>query len=283
MSKKNENINIIYSAILRQKHTILSEYTECSGNFSQIITVIIKDVVMKFENPPNSYRTYFYYGKYAFFIIKSESIYLLTMIPNTKNNNTDKIFSLLYCLYENFKNTNKINFSEASKMKPYSLAECSSIFKENIKCFCQNINSFNKYLKYHNNFELYEPFEDRYFEKDTHLPILSNEQVHTLKEEEDTFEEFEEIIENEKSNVKRNKSYNSAKTNDSFNDDILKEITELDGIIIKGENDEYNNENLFHEKKRKNFNIKRIKNVICFIIVILIFTGIFLAIFFSLK
>ena len=95
MSDKNENINIIYSAIVREKHTILSEYTEYSGNFSQIITHIMTEIIMKFENPLDSYRTYFYIGKYAIFLIKFKKLYILIMFPNTSINITDIIFSLL--------------------------------------------------------------------------------------------------------------------------------------------------------------------------------------------
>ena len=67
MSNTDENINIVYSSIIREKTKILSEYTECSGNFSQIIKYIMTEVILKFENPPNKYKTYFFYGNMPFF------------------------------------------------------------------------------------------------------------------------------------------------------------------------------------------------------------------------
>ena len=66
MSK--HNITFVYSAIIREKHTILSEHTELSGNFSQIITM--KDIIIKIETIPNICRSFFYYGRYSFFFLK---------------------------------------------------------------------------------------------------------------------------------------------------------------------------------------------------------------------
>ena len=65
MSK--ENITLVYSAILREKHTILAEYTEFSGNFSQIITQIMKDIILNLEGIPDICRTYFFTGNILFF------------------------------------------------------------------------------------------------------------------------------------------------------------------------------------------------------------------------
>ena len=295
MDNKNENINIIYSVLFREKHTILCEYTECSGNFYQIITTIIQEIIIKFENPLDSYRTYFYYGKYAIFVIKTEKIYFLTMIPNTNCKNIDMIFFLLYCFYEKFKNQKEIDFSKASKMRAYYLGKYSQIFQENIKLFYTKKKSFSSYSKYANNFKLYQPFEDTHFEKDIHLPILSNEQVNEIKEKN---EESIEIIDKEESYMQTYKSFNSAFTVDSFQDDILRNGNELDGININGENDDKedndnNVEKLINsgtkedlEKKvfneinlRKLFKAKRIKHIIFFIILILIVIGIFIVIF----
>ena len=124
---------------------------------------------MKFENPLNSYRTYFYYGKYAIFVIKTDKIYLLTMIPDKNSKNTDKIFSLLYCFYEKFSKQKEIDLSKATKMRVYFLGKHSPIFQENIHLFYLKKKLFFSYSKYDTQFELYEPFEDKYFEKDIHL------------------------------------------------------------------------------------------------------------------
>ena len=66
MSK--DNITFVYSAIIREKHTILSEHTEFCGNYSQIITQIMKDIIIKIENISNICRSFFYYGRYWKFI-----------------------------------------------------------------------------------------------------------------------------------------------------------------------------------------------------------------------
>ena len=101
MSK--DNITLVYSVIIRAKHPILSEYTEFSGNFSQIIVEIMKEIIMKFEDIPNICRTYFFYGKYALFFLKYNKVYIITMLPNIKLNNKEIIFAFLYSIYDSLK------------------------------------------------------------------------------------------------------------------------------------------------------------------------------------
>ena len=303
MDNKNENINIIYSALFREKHTILCEYTECSGNFSQIITNIIQEIIMKFENPLNSYRTYFYYGKYAIFVIKADKIYLLTMIPNKNSKNTAIIFSLLYCFYEKFSKQKEIDLSKVTKMRAYFLGKYSTIFQENINLFYTKKKLFSSYSKYDANFELYEPFEDRYFEKDIHLPILSNEQVHEIKEK--TNEEINEIEDKEEPIPDTYKSFNSAFTIDSFKDDILRKETELDGINGESDNNNNNEDDNDDDKNEKIINFetkeeiekkifdeinpkgsiraKKLKRIIFFAFLFLIILGIIIGLFFILR
>ena len=67
MANRNEDINIIYASIIREKHTILSEYTECSGNFSQIIEHIMKEIINKFQDTPNIFRTFFFMANMPYF------------------------------------------------------------------------------------------------------------------------------------------------------------------------------------------------------------------------
>ena len=65
MSK--DNVTFVYSTIIREKHTILSEHTEFRGNFSQIITQIMKDIIIKIENIPNICRSFFIMEDIPFF------------------------------------------------------------------------------------------------------------------------------------------------------------------------------------------------------------------------
>jgi hypothetical protein len=62
-----DNMTLVYSAIIRAKHTILSEYTDFSGNFSQIIIEIMKDIIMTFEDIPNICRAYFFMENTLYF------------------------------------------------------------------------------------------------------------------------------------------------------------------------------------------------------------------------
>ena len=230
MSNTDENINIVYSSIIREKTKILSEYTECSGNFSQIIKYIMTEVILKFENPPNKYKTYFFYGKYVIFLIKYEKIYLIIMFPNIKIKNNEIVFSLLYSFFDKLKTSKDIIFENISKMKPYSLSNFSNVFKEQIDLFHSNNDKFIPYLKYGNEFEIFEPFENRFFESQIELPILSNYQVHKgNNNNNDKDENYNEVIYRD--------TLNSIYTQDSFKDDILRQ-SKTEKFIESGNNDE---------------------------------------------
>ena len=260
MSNTNEAINIVYSAIIKEKHTILSEYTECSGNFSQIIEHIIKEIIMNFKDPPNIYRTYFYYGKYAIFLIKYKKVYIIIMFPNVKINNTEKIFSLLYCFFEKLKSIKQLDLDHMGKMRPYSLKDFSSVFKEQITKFNSNSSAFISYLKTSNDFITYD-LEDRNFEANIELPILSNIQVHEEKKKNEE-EEYE---------ISMRKSYNSI-TQDSFKDDILQQykneklVEDDNDLIINKDIDD--NKFSLKEKERFGGNKSKLKKLIIIIIVI---------------
>ena len=272
MSKKNEDINIVYTSILREKHTILSEYTECSGNFAQIIRYIMEEIIAKFNEPPDLYRTYFFYGKYAIFIIKYKKLYILTMFPNIKINNTEIIFSLLFCIFEKLKSKKEIDLENIKKMRAYSLNDFSLVLKDQIKIFDSNSEAFISYLKNSKDFILYEPFENRNYEEDIQLPILSNIQVHNEKKKEN-----EEIIkEKDENDISLRKSYNSMLTQDSFRDDILNkdrneklvEDNQLDLIIKK--DPEEDSDVILKEKNRDKYKIKNKNRNKCLILIVIL-------------
>ena len=236
MSK--ENITLVYSVIIRAKHTILSEYTEFSGNFSQIIVEIMKEIIMKFEDIPNICRSYFFYGKYALFFLKYNKVYIITMLPNVKLNNKEIIFAFLYSIFEEIKTKTELDIEKMDKMKAYSLIEFSKIFEDKIKLFNSNFNSFINYIKNLKEFQNYE-IKERYFESNIQLPVLSKKQTHTEKTvKEDT--DYESID----SNSNMNKSFNSYMTYDSFKDDFLDK-----NVISNNEfdNNEDQKENLLQE------------------------------------
>ena len=295
MTEINENINIIYSAIVREKHTILSEYTECSGNFSQIITHIMTEIIMRFENPLNSYRTYFYIGKYAIFLIKYQKIYILIMFPNTKINNIDIIFSLLYSFFQKLQKEKDIDFEKMTKMRAYSLSHFSDIFKEQIEKFNSNNNSFNSFLANITEFSLYEPFKNRNFETDIQLPILSITQVHN--ENNNKNKDNDNYMDKDKDKVKddneitNKNTYLSNSTFDSFKDDILRQDSNEANEKLIDEDHFCINEVNLNLKKDKEENLiilkqnnnqikkKRLSHILLIVVLLLIIIGICIGLF----
>ena len=217
MSK--ENITLVYSAIIREKHTILSEYTEFSGNFSQIITQIMKEIILKLENIPKICRTYFYYGKYSIFCLKYNKVYIITMFPNIRVNNKEIIFAFLYSIFDSLKSKKEIDIEKLEKMKAYTLSTFSEVFAEKIKLFNSNSDSFIKLIKNLQIFEIFNAPKGNY-ELELNLPILSKTQTHTEKNKKIGDDEIVGSIESGSKNSFRN-SFNSYMTYDSLKEDFL--------------------------------------------------------------
>ena len=217
MSK--ENITLVYSAIIREKHTILSEYTEFSGNFSQIITQIMKEIILKLENIPKICRTYFYYGKYSIFCLKYNKVYIITMFPNIRVNNKEIIFAFLYSIFDSLKTKKGIDIEKLEKMKAYTLSSFSEVFAEKIKLFNSNSDSFIKLIKNLQSFEMFNAPKGNY-ELELNLPILSKTQTHTEKNKKIGDDEIVGSIESGSKNSFRN-SFNSYMTYDSLKEDFL--------------------------------------------------------------
>ena len=217
MSK--ENITLVYSAIIREKHTILSEYTEFSGNFSQIITQIMKEIILKLENIPKICRTYFYYGKYSIFCLKYNKVYIITMFPNIRVNNKEIIFAFLYSIFDSLKSKKGMDLEKLEKMKAYTLSSFSEVFAEKIKLFNSNSDSFIKLIKNLQIFEIFNAPKGNY-ELELNLPILSKTQTHTEKNKKIGDDEIVGSIESGSKNSFRN-SFNSYMTYDSLKEDLL--------------------------------------------------------------
>ena len=217
MSK--ENITLVYSAIIREKHTILSEYTEFSGNFSQIITQIMKEIILKLENIPKICRTYFYYGKYSIFCLKYNKVYIITMFPNVKLKNKEIIFAFLYSIFDSLKSKKGMDIEKLEKMKAYTLSSFSEVFAEKIKLFNSNSDSFIKLIKNLQIFEIFNAPKGNY-ELELNLPILSKTQTHTEKNKKIGDDEIVGSIESGSKNSFRN-SFNSYMTYDSLKEDFL--------------------------------------------------------------
>ena len=253
MSK--ENITFIYSAIIREKHTILSEYTEFSGNFSQIITQIMKDIILKIDNIPNICRIYFYYGKYAVFFLKYNKVYIITMFPNVKLNNKEIIFAFLYSIFDSLKSIKEIDIEKMDKMKAYTLSTFSGVFVEKIKSFYSNPDVFINYLKNLQTFKIFE-LPELYFESEVKLPILSKTQTHAEKK--NNIEEDDDISGDFGRQNSMGTSLNSVITFDSFRDDFLndgkEENNNLSNIYSSNNIDNDKSENFLKEIEIKEIN-----------------------------
>jgi len=251
MSK--ENITFVYSSIIREKHTILSEYTDFSGNFSQIITQIMKDIIIKFENIPKICRTYFYYGKYSIFFFKYNKVYIITMFPNVKLKNKEIIFAFLYSIFESLNSNKEIDIEKLEKMKSYTLSSFSQIFSEKIKLFYSNCDNFIKLIKNLQAFEIFETPKE-YYESDINLPILSKTQTHTEANKVLTEDEINSLEVGNSQNSFKN-SFNSNITNDSLREDLLDSFQENNYIVgIGGNLDDDKNEKFIKEIEFKELN-----------------------------
>lgn len=200
---------IIYSVILRKKHTILTEYTDCSGNFSQIIINIMDEIINKEANEPYKYKAKFFYGKYIFYILKDNTIYILAMIksPKDKIGNEAIFYSFLLNIHDDI--SKNINFEKPGKLHAYSLSSYSNNLKSKITQINNgDINFSNNLIDKQKNINKFESLDNKAFDEFKQFPILSNEQVHS-----------------EYNLIKEADLDNTIDTVDSFNDDIMKSNT----------------------------------------------------------
>ena len=197
---------IIYSVILRKKHTILTEYTDCSGNFSQITISIMDEIINKKSDEPYKYKAKFFYGKYIFYILKDNTIYILTMIksPKDKKGNDTIFYSFLLNIHDDISKT--INFEKPGKLHAYSLSSYSNDLKSKITQINNGeINFSNKLIDKQKNINKFDSLDNKAFDEFKQFPILSNEQVHS-----------------DNNLTKEVDLDNTIDTVDSFNDDIMK-------------------------------------------------------------
>ena len=267
-----QNEKIIYSAIIRKKHTILTEYTDCSGNFSQITKGIMDEIINKIEKEPNQYKAKFTYGKYIFHFFKEYNIYIITMSKPIKNKSIDDslFFNFLFNIREDI--SKKIDFEDVMKLRPYSLSYYLPQFKEKVTQFNEGELIFNNIIiDKQNKTNTFELLNNKNFDEDKIFPILSNAQVHSEKN----------ILPKEENNMETEKSMDTI---DSFNEDILKSLlvdkknainTDDDSLIPLNTIRQTDFDLNFREKKRKNKWLKFIIPIILLIIIILVLLDIF--------
>ncbi len=265
---------IIYTAILRKKHTILTEFTDCSGNFSQITSGIMDEVINVIDNEPDKYKAKFFYGKYIFHVLKDNKIYIITMAKpqKTKTDNDTLFFSFLFSVHEDLNKKKKNIFENPGKLRAYSLADFSPELKIKVIQFNNGEIKFNDIIiNKQNNINKLDNLNEKQFEEYKQFPILSNEQVHSDKNvipKEGELDITEQV----------------DKTMDSFNDDILKSVLladnqkENDELIMKINSINQTDFDLnFREKKRKKIWPKIVIIIIIIIIIIVLVLVYFLA------
>lgn len=198
---------IIYCAITKKKHTILTEFTDCSGNFSQLIMQIMDEIIDQLTNEPEQYKAKFIYGKYIFHLIKDVNIYIIIMTKPSKTIKDDSIyFNLIFSINQEL--DKKIDKDKIKKMRPYSLVSYSEDLKKKINSFNNGEIKFANLLTNNQNYlTKFEELDDKKFSEFKQIPILSNEQVHS---------------ENNFTESRANITINSSYTVDSFNADILR-------------------------------------------------------------
>ena len=116
--------NIIYSAIIREKHVILCEYTEYTGNYNQMLINYIKLI----QNSSNkSFKSKNIIGNYQIFCIKDNIIYYVLFTSASEKNEENNFFSFLISI----KNIllNKLPLSELKNKKPFSLKNFLPVLK----------------------------------------------------------------------------------------------------------------------------------------------------------
>ena len=261
-----KNERIIYTAIVRKKHTILVEFTDCSGNFSQIAIGIIDEVLNSIEIEPYQYKAKFIYGKYAFYIVKDHNIYIILMVraKNIKSNIDFLFYNFLFNIRKDI--STKIDVDDPYKLRSYSLGAYLPELKAKVIEFNKSEINFNDNLDKPTDINKFELLDNKIFNESKIFPILSNAQVHAEKN----------LLSKEKDN---NAPYNDEtwETLDSFEDDILKgtllseeKMKEEDSPIDIKDFEETEFDQNFKVKKRKKLWPKIVIPIVLLLIVIIL-------------
>jgi hypothetical protein len=138
--------NAIYTAVIKKKNIILSEYTDYSGNFEQTIKKIMKNISDKnIEN--DIYKATIFISKLKIFILKKSEIYLI-LISDIKEYDEEKnnyafcfLYSIATKLYELY------NPEELKHAKAFTLIDFKKILEQHITNFRSNIKYYKEYLQ----------------------------------------------------------------------------------------------------------------------------------------
>ena len=168
--------NAIYTAVIRKKNIILSEYTDYSGNFEQIIKKMMKIIIEK-NIEINIYKATILISKHKIFILKYSELYLI-LISDIKEENKEQINDYAYCfLYSILTQLNKLyKPEELQQAKSFSLIDFRNILENHITNFRSNIKYYKDYLSMISSYETENSLNNMKIQ--LNLSIYSIVQVH---------------------------------------------------------------------------------------------------------
>ena len=137
--------NAIYTAVIRKKSIILSEYTDYSGNFEQIIKKLMK-IISEKNIEINIYKATIFISKHKVFILKNTDIFslLISDIKEEEENTNDYVFCFLYSIITKLNKLYKPE--ELQQAKSFSLIDFRNVLEKSMKNFRSNIQYYKEYL-----------------------------------------------------------------------------------------------------------------------------------------
>ena len=137
--------NAIYTAVIRKKSIILSEYTDYSGNFEQIIKKLMK-IISEKNIEINIYKATIFISKHKIFILKNTDIFslLISDIKEEEENTNDYVFCFLYSIITKLNKLYKPE--ELQQAKSFSLIDFRNVLEKSMKNFRSNIQYYKEYL-----------------------------------------------------------------------------------------------------------------------------------------
>ena len=138
--------NIIYTAIIRKKKSVLCEYTEYSGKFAQMTKKVLSQ--LNSIDKCNSFRASFSFGKFQFTSIFRNNIYVLTMSDKISINSEQEnyLFAFVYKLHSLL--SQQYTSEQLASSHPYSLTDFVRVLDENTHSFNKKVKKvFDEYIQ----------------------------------------------------------------------------------------------------------------------------------------
>lgn len=179
--------NIIYTAIIRKKKSVLCEYTEYSGKFAQITKKVLSQ--LNSIDKSNSFRASFSFGKYQFTVIHESNIYVLTMSDKISINSEQEnyLFAFVYKIHSLL--INQYTKEQLTNSHPYSLTEFVKVIDDNTHYFNKRVKKvFDEYIQRAVDIEAESSLNRQRIECEIDFAIMAPADVH-----EDNPKEFDPL------------------------------------------------------------------------------------------